>query len=163
MLVSSATTRVTLSLLDNPAARRGRRGRAGRNHAAYLRQRVGDQFRHTMRPVHAKSHGLLRAKLHVSAELPEAYRQGLFAEPGSYDAILRLSTGRHPARQRLSAARLGDQDSRANRAEMPAGREGQRTQDFLCVNAPAFSAPNAGGFLKQIKQIPGLRQPQGLD
>jgi hypothetical protein len=38
---------------------------------------VGDQFRHTMRPVHAKSHGLLRAKLTIQGDLPEHYRQGL--------------------------------------------------------------------------------------
>ena len=42
---------------------------------------VGDQFRHTMRPVHAKSHGLIRAKLTIQADVPEEYRQGLFAEP----------------------------------------------------------------------------------
>ena len=43
---------------------------------------VGDQFRHTMRPLHAKSHGLLRAKLTIQGDVAEPYRQGLFAEPG---------------------------------------------------------------------------------
>ncbi len=53
---------------------------------------VGDQFRHTMRPVHAKSHGLLRARLTIQGDVPEQYRQGLFAEAGTFDAIVRLST-----------------------------------------------------------------------
>src|SRR5258708_16371980 len=53
---------------------------------------VGDQFRHTMRPVHAKSHGLLRTKFTIQKDVPEQYRQGLFAEPGTFDAILPLST-----------------------------------------------------------------------
>ena len=116
---------------------------------------VGDQFRHTMRPVHAKSHGLLRATLQVPAELPEAYRQGLFAEPGSYDAILRLSTNPGDILpDSVSSPRgwalkvLGPTD-----AVMLPGHEGQRTQDFLCVNAPAFNAPDAAGFLKQIQLI----------
>jgi hypothetical protein len=53
---------------------------------------VGDQFRHTMRPVHAKSHGLLRTKLTIQGDIPEQYGQGLFAEPETFDAIVRLST-----------------------------------------------------------------------
>ncbi len=116
---------------------------------------VGDQFRHTMRPVHAKSHGLLKARLRVSAELPEAYRQGLFAEPGNYDAILRLSTNPGDILpDSVSSPRgwaikiLGPAG-----AEMLPGHEGQRTQDFLCVNAPVFNVPDAAGFLKQIKSI----------
>ena len=51
---------------------------------------IGDQFRHTMRPVHAKSHGLLRAKLTIQGDVPEQYRQGLFAQLGTFDAIVRL-------------------------------------------------------------------------
>jgi hypothetical protein len=51
---------------------------------------IGDQFRHTMRPVHAKSHGLLRAKLTIQGDVPEQYRQGLSAQPGTFDAIVRL-------------------------------------------------------------------------
>ncbi len=53
-------------------------------------QVVSAQISDTMRPVHAKSHGLLRAKLTIQGNVPEQYRQGLFAQPGTFDAIVRL-------------------------------------------------------------------------
>lgn len=121
--------------------------------------KVGDQFRHTMRPVHAKSHGLIRARLTVDAgleaNLPEPYRQGLFAEAGSYDAILRLSTNPGDIlSDSISSPRgwaikiLGP----TGLAMLP-GHEGERTQDFLCVNGPAFQVPDAAGFLKQLQML----------
>ena len=117
--------------------------------------RIGDQYRHTMRPVHAKSHGLIRATLEVPAELPAVYKQGLFATAGSYESILRLSTNPGDILpDSVSSPRgwaikiLGP-----THAVMLAGHEGERTQDFLCVNAPTFQSPDAAGFLKQIQQI----------
>jgi TPP-dependent indolepyruvate ferredoxin oxidoreductase alpha subunit len=47
--------------------------------ARSISEKIGDQFRHTMRPLHAKSHGLLKAELTLYA-LEEPYRQGLFTE-----------------------------------------------------------------------------------
>lgn len=45
------------------------------------------------RGFHAKAHAGLRATLTVAADLPAHARQGIFAEPGSYDALVRLSNG----------------------------------------------------------------------
>jgi hypothetical protein len=114
---------------------------------------IGDQFRHTMRPVHAKSHGLLRAKLSIQGDVPEQYRQGLFAEPGTFDAIVRLST--------IPGDILPDNVSSPRgwaikvigtpaAAAMLPGHEQHHTQDFLCETGKAFGVPDAEAFLKQI-------------
>src|SRR5258708_18299415 len=41
--------------------------------------KVGERQRHTVRGVHAKSHGLLKAEVMVLPDLREKLRQGLFA------------------------------------------------------------------------------------
>jgi hypothetical protein len=47
---------------------------------------------HALRSVHAKSHGLLEGQLEVLDGLPPRLAQGLFARPGTYPAVLRIST-----------------------------------------------------------------------
>jgi hypothetical protein len=114
---------------------------------------VGDQFRHTMRPVHAKSHGLLRTKLTVQRDIPEQYRQGLFAEPGIFDAIVRLSTTPGDilpdsvSSPRAWAIKVIGTPEAA--ARLP-GHEQHRTQDFLCQTGKAFGVADAEAFLRQI-------------
>jgi hypothetical protein len=113
---------------------------------------VGDQFRHTMRPVHAKSHGLLRAKLTIQGDVPEQYRQGLFAEPGTFDAIVRLSTTPGDILpDSVSSPRawaikvIGTPEAAGT---LP-GHEQHHTQDFLCQTGKAFGVADAEAFLKQ--------------
>jgi catalase len=57
-----------------------------------IAKRVGDRQRHTVRAVHAKSHGLVKAEVTVLADLREELRQGLFAKPASYGAVMRFSS-----------------------------------------------------------------------
>ena len=47
---------------------------------------------HAIRSVHAKSHGLLAARLEVLSDLPPELAQGIFAAPQGYEAVIRLST-----------------------------------------------------------------------
>jgi hypothetical protein len=113
---------------------------------------VGDQFRHTMRPLHAKSHGLLRAKLTIQGDAPEEYRQGLFAEPGTFDAIVRLSTSPGdllPDSVSSPRAWAIKVIGTPKPAAMLPGHEGHHTQDFLCRTEKAFGAADAETFLKQ--------------
>ena len=114
---------------------------------------VGDQFRHTMRPVHAKSHGLIRAKLTIQADVPEEYRQGLFAEPGTFDAIVRLSTDPGDLLpDRVSTLRgwaIKVIGTPAVAAMLP-GHEQHHTQDFVCRTGKAFGAADAETFLRQV-------------
>jgi catalase len=116
-----------------------------------ISERVGDQFRHTMRPLHAKSHGVIKAEFTVKDGLADSYRQGLFAKSGSYPAIIRLSTSPGDILpDSVSSPRGWAIKLVGVEGEMLPGHEGQATQDFVCVNAPVFGAPNAEEFLKQI-------------
>ncbi|CAA2099793.1 hypothetical protein VVAX_00416 [Variovorax paradoxus] len=115
---------------------------------------MADHTGHAMRAVHAKSHGLLRGELRVLDGLPEPLAQGLFAAPRRYPVVMRLSTP--PAEvldDRVSLPRgmalkvLGVEGPRVD------GAEGGTTQDFLFVDAPVFSAPDAKGFLRSLKLL----------
>ena len=109
---------------------------------------------HALRSVHAKSHGLLNATLIVSAGLPAALAQGVFARPGSYPVVMRYSAiPGDPLDDDVSTPRglsikiLGVEGSR-----LP-GSESATTQDFVMVNGPVFSAKNARKFLGNVKLL----------
>ena len=109
---------------------------------------------HTLRSVHAKSHGLLNATLTVMPGLPAAYAQGLFAKPGTYPVIMRYSAvpgdvldDAVSTPRGLSIKILGVEGAR-----LP-GSDGASTQDFVMVNGPAFSAKNAKKFLGNVKLL----------
>lgn len=101
-----------------------------------------------LRSVHAKTHGLLVGELTVEAGLPDAYAQGLFAQPGTYPVVMRLSTTPGDVlADDISTPRgmgikvVGVEGPRVG------GSEHDVTQDFVLVNGPVFSAPNARTFL----------------
>ncbi len=121
---------------------------------ADIGKKVGERQRHVVRTVHAKSHGLLKAELTVVDGLPPELRQGLFAKPGSYDVIMRFSTNPgdilsdHISSPRgLAIKVLGVE------GEMLSSHQGQSTQDIIFNNSKVFAAPDAGGFLKQLKML----------
>jgi len=109
---------------------------------------------HAMRGVHAKCHGLLAGEMRVADKLPEALRQGLFATPGRYQVILRLSTiPGDILPDKISTPRgLAIKVIGVEGARLP-GSEAATTQDFVLVNGPAFSAPNAKKFLGGLKLL----------
>ena len=109
---------------------------------------------HAYRCVHAKAHGYLRARFEVLPNLPQPLAQGLFAEPASYDAILRFSTTPGDIlHDNVSVPRgvalkvLGVPGAR-----LP-GSEGETTQNYVMGNSPSFQVATAQGFLKQLKLL----------
>ena len=119
-----------------------------------ISRHVGERQRHTVRSVHAKSHGLLRAELTVLDGLPAELRQGLFARPASYGAIMRFSTNPgdilsdHISTPRGLAIKIVGIEG-----EMLPSHAGEHTQDVVMVNAKAFGAPDATGFLGGLKVL----------
>ncbi len=110
--------------------------------------------KHALRSVHAKSHGLLYGTLTVAEDLPPTLAQGLFAAPGRYAMVMRLSTtpgdlldDNVSTPRGMAIKVIGVQGARV------AGSEADVTQDFVLVNGPAFGAANAGGFLKTLKLL----------
>ena len=119
-----------------------------------IRETTFEHSGHANRSVHAKSHGVLHGTLTVAASLPSALAQGLFAKAGSYKVVMRLST--------LPGDILDDSVSTPRglafkvigvEGDRLPGSEGDVTQDFVMVNAPAFSAPTAQKFLGSLKTL----------
>lgn len=112
------------------------------------------RYHHAVRSVHSKSHGVLIGELEVPGDLPVPLAQGLFAQPGRYPAVMRLSTPpgdilpdsvSTPRALSLKIVGPAGQD-------MVDGHAGEVTQDFLLNNGPVFAAKDASGFLNN--QLP---------
>ncbi|QJE02347.1 catalase family protein [Massilia forsythiae] len=107
-----------------------------------------------IRSVHAKSHGLLLGQLTVLDNLPPVYAQGLFAQPGSYPVVMRLSTTPGDilsddvsTPRGMSLKVVGVPGARVE------GSEGDTTQDFVMVNGPVFNSATAKKFLGNLKLL----------
>jgi hypothetical protein len=106
-----------------------------------------------LRAVHAKSHGLLKAVLIVPDTLPETLAQGLFAKPGRYDAVARLSSAPGDLLPDTVSTHHGfGLKVRGVSGERLPGAEPD-TQDFLFANGKAFNAPTLSAFLKNLKML----------
>jgi hypothetical protein len=130
----------------------------------HITRTMASRYRHAYRPVHAKSHGILVGNLQVLPNLPEPLAQGLFSEPASYPVIMRFSTnpGDMLADTVSSPRGLAVKILGVPGEPVP-NHAGSHTQDFVCVDADAFTAPDAAGFLKQIKLFDKtLETPEGV-
>lgn len=111
-------------------------------------------YGHAVRSVHAKSHGLLTAEIAVPPGLPEHLRYGAFAKAGTYPLVTRFSTNPGDllddsvtVPRGLAIKIIGVEGER-----LP-GSADARTQDFVMVNGPVFSAPDARTFLTSLKGL----------
>lgn len=110
-------------------------------------------YGHAVRAVHAKSHGVIEGRLTVLDGLPPELAQGLFAQPGTYDVFLRLSTNAGDILddaislpRGLAMKVVGVQGDRLPDAE-------GETQDFVMVNGKVFQAKTADQFLRSLKGL----------
>jgi hypothetical protein len=121
---------------------------------------------HPLRPVHAKSYGLLEATLTVPMVLPLQLAQGLFAKPGRHPVVMRYSAipgdllDDNVSTPRGLSIKILDVEG-----ERLPGSEDATTQDFVMVNGPVFAAPTPKKFLANVKLLaattdkaPGLKK-----
>jgi len=109
---------------------------------------------HAHRAVHAKGQALLKGRLQIADGLPEELAHGLFAAPGTYEAVMRFSSP--PAEQlpdTVSTPRAIALKILGVPGERMAESEEQHSQDFLMVNGPAFTSPGPKGFLRSTKLL----------
>jgi len=99
-----------------------------------------ERHRHAIRDAHAKSNGLLKGELTIHADLPAHLRQGVFAQPRTYQVVARLSSAPSdihsdeiPAARGFALKILGVDGERLTPAI------GGGNQDFLMVNFPALA------------------------
>jgi hypothetical protein len=109
-----------------------------------------------MRGVHSKCHGVLLGEFRVLDGLPPVLAQGLFATPGTYPVVMRLSTipgdvldDNVSVPRGLAIKVIGVPGARV------AGSEGDTTQDFVFANGPVFSKGHPDGFLSVLKLLAG--------
>ncbi len=119
-----------------------------------ISQTTFDNSGHAIRSVHAKAHGVLHGEIQVLDHLLPELAQGLFSKPGTYPVAMRFSTlpgdildDSVSTPRGLAVKVMGVEGTR-----LP-GSEGDSTQDFVMVNAPAFSAPTAAKFLGNLKMM----------
>ena len=130
----------------------------------HITRHMAERYRHAYRPVHAKSHGVLVGVLEVLPDLPEHLAQGLFVAPATYPVVLRFSTnpGDMLADSVSSPRGLAVKVLEVDGPKV-ANHGANRTQDFVCINADAFTAPDPKGFLAQIKNFDKhLDTPEGV-
>ena len=110
-------------------------------------------YGHAVRAVHAKAHAILEGEFTVAPGLPAELAQGLFATPGTHRAYLRISTNPGdilddaisvPRGIALKILGVG--------GERLPGAEGE-TQDFIMINGPVFTVPNAKKFVGNLKLL----------
>ncbi|WP_414449764.1 catalase family protein [Burkholderia sp. 22PA0099] len=121
----------------------------------HIQDITSHDYAHAVRSVHAKSHGLLEGELTVAADLPPELAHGVFARKGgTYPVTLRLSTNPGDVLDdAVSTPRgLALKIAQVDGARLP-GSEAQATQDFVMVNAPAFSAPTPKAFVRSLKML----------
>jgi len=111
-------------------------------------------YGHAVRGVHAKSHSLLEGELHVRGGLPPALAQGLFARPGAYPAVVRVSINPSDVMDdSISAPRGIAVKVIGVTGERLPGSEGDVTQDFTFVNGPYFVVPSVRIFTRTFKML----------
>ncbi len=117
----------------------------------HITRSMAARYRHAYRPVHAKSHGVLTGTLQPLPNLPEHLAQGLFATAATHPVILRFSTNPGDIlADNISSPRALAIKILNVEGEKTPNHSGD-TQDFVCVNGDAFSAPDPAGFLDQLK------------
>ena len=117
-------------------------------------EKTWSDYGHSVRSVHAKSHGLLEGELQVLDGLPEALAQGVFAKAATYPVVLRFSTNPGDILDdTVSSPRGLAMKIIGVEGERLPGSEGERTQDLILVNGPAFTAPDIQTFSKSLKLL----------
>ncbi len=111
-------------------------------------------YGHAVRSVHAKSHALLEGTFEVLDGLPPQLAQGLFATPGTYQAIARISTNAGDILpDSVSLPRGMALKVIGVTGERLPGSDGDTTQDFVMAIGPAFMAPTPAKFLSNLKLL----------
>jgi hypothetical protein len=109
---------------------------------------------HAIRPVHAKSHGIVRGELIVADGLPPFLAQGLFARPGRYQVVLRFSTSPGDfLDDSVSTPRGVALKVFGVEGDRLSGSESATVQDFVLVNGKVFGAASVSAFEASLKLL----------
>ena len=121
------------------------------------------RYGHAVRVSHAKSTALLKGELRPLADLPEPYRQGLFASPDPHPVAIRMAQG-------PGELLKDDVSTHRGMALKVFGAQGPKlpghdadTQDFVLATGPVFPNPDAASFLTSMHQLEaGTHAPEAV-
>lgn len=117
-----------------------------------MAEQVRQQHGHAMRSTHAKATGLLKGTLMVPADLPAELAQGMFAQPGRYDVLVRYSQGpSNPVPDRASGQRGMSLKVLGVEGPHVAGSRETTTQDWVLAPDPAFISATAATFYTNFR------------
>jgi len=116
-------------------------------------ERTADDYGRAVRSVHAKAHGVLKGEFVIDDALPPELAQGIFATPGTHQALLRISTNAGDIlRDGISLPRgLAIKVLDVAGERLP-GADGT-AQDFVTNNGKVFVAKDAKTFLGNVKML----------
>lgn len=116
--------------------------------AGYSKPKPADP---TLRIIHAKQHGCVRAEFKINSDIPEKFRHGIFSEPGAvYPAWARLSNGAGKAQHDSMPDARGLAIKLMN-VDGPKLADEKETQDLLLQSSPIFFAADVAAYVKFMK------------
>ena len=113
-----------------------------------------EKYGTSVRISHAKAHGLLRGELTINRNLPEAFAQGLFANPGAtHPVIVRLASAPGEFTDDSKVSTVRGMALKIFNAEGPhlAPFEDATTQDFVLDTGKEFINSGPKAFLQSFK------------
>ncbi len=109
------------------------------------------------RALHAKGRGGFEAEFTVLSDLPAHARFGLFAEPKTFKAYVRLSNGspRHQSDRRFDVRGFAIKVVGVDGAKVIPGMEHLKTQDFLTIRTSSITFRTADEFVAFVQAASG--------
>lgn len=118
-----------------------------------IQQKTYKSQNHAIRSVHAKGHAILKGEFQVYDNLPPYLAQGLFAKPGTYPIVARISTQPGDVLPDSVSTPRGISFKVAGvEGEHLPGADESTTQDFIVVNSPIFPQ-KLKDFLSGLKRF----------
>lgn len=99
---------------------------------------AAEKYKHAIRDAHAKGLGVMRGELAVYPNLPQPYRQGLFAKARTYPVLIRLSSTAGAIRSDQIRGVRGMAIKVIGVSGERIVPDGHSTQDFILVNSDTF-------------------------
>ncbi|CAN5420834.1 catalase family protein [soil metagenome] len=119
----------------------------------HILETTSKDYGHAVRGVHAKGHGIIKGNFAIVSGLSPELAQGLFAQPGEFEAVLRISTAPGDILDDGVSAPRGIGLKVLSVPGERLGNEDGGEQDFLMVNGPVFGAPTPAAFAKNLKLL----------
>ena len=102
---------------------------------------------------HYKGHGCVRAKFEVLADIPDQYKIGLFATPGSYSAYIRFSNGAEFDDTKADIHGMAIKLTGVPGRKVLEAESSAETHDFVLADKPVFFIRDREGYSRFVENF----------